>query len=143
MNNLTRKIAAVAMAFTVLGTGAAVTNTIAPKSNNTITAYAIGGNQSYQYYTKPKCDRGWNYGRYVGVSSGTGVYWIQAMLNCAYRNASDFTALDVDGQYGPKTEAAVKRFQRAMGLTADGIFGPNTYNAAKSLGYTRGYEPTY
>ncbi len=143
MNNLTRKIAAVAMAFTVLGTGAAVTNTIAPKSNNTITAYAIGGDQNYQYYTKPKCDRGWNYGRYVGVSSGTGVYWIQAMLNKWYRNSKDFEALVVDGKYGQKTEEAVKRFQRHNGLTADGIFGPNTYAKAKSLGYTRGYEPTY
>jgi hypothetical protein len=32
----------------------------------------------------------------------------------------------IDGQYGPSTIDAVKRFQRAGGLTADGILGPNT-----------------
>ena len=42
MKNVIKKIASVAMAFTLLGTGAAVTKTIAPETtNNTITAYAI------------------------------------------------------------------------------------------------------
>ena len=36
-----------------------------------------------------------------------------------------------DGQYGSNTEQAVKRFQRANGLTADGIVGENT---CKKLG---------
>jgi hypothetical protein len=35
----------------------------------------------------------------------------------------------IDGQYGPSTIDAVKRFQRAGGLTADGILGPNTLRA--------------
>jgi peptidoglycan hydrolase-like protein with peptidoglycan-binding domain len=32
----------------------------------------------------------------------------------------------VDGLFGPRTEAAVVRFQRSAGLTADGIAGPRT-----------------
>jgi len=34
-----------------------------------------------------------------------------------------------DGSYGAETEAAVKAFQRAHGLTADGIMGPLTWAA--------------
>jgi hypothetical protein len=34
--------------------------------------------------------------------------------------------LVADGQYGPKTEAAVIAFQKKSGLTADGIAGPTT-----------------
>jgi peptidoglycan hydrolase-like protein with peptidoglycan-binding domain len=32
----------------------------------------------------------------------------------------------IDGRYGPLTEAAVRRFQRAHGLTANGMAGPRT-----------------
>lgn len=35
----------------------------------------------------------------------------------------------VDGVYGSKTQAAVKSFQRANGLTADGVAGPKTLAA--------------
>ena len=40
-----------------------------------------------------------------------------------------FSTGKIDGTYGPKTEAAVKRFQRSVRLTADGIVGPKTLAA--------------
>ncbi len=43
------------------------------------------------------------------------------------------THVAVDGVFGAQTEAAVKRFQRAYGLTVDGIVGPQTQAVLNSL----------
>lgn len=54
-------------------------------------------------------------------NSGDEVADLQALLNAKY--GAD---LDIDGVFGAKTEAAVKAFQQAHGLTADGIVGSKT-----------------
>ena len=37
----------------------------------------------------------------------------------------------VDGDYGPSTQSALTRFQKASGLAADGVLGPQTLAALK------------
>ncbi|MFI8206520.1 D-Ala-D-Ala carboxypeptidase family metallohydrolase [Streptomyces sp. NPDC085937] len=41
--------------------------------------------------------------------------------------------LAVDGEFGPATTAALKRFQSAYGLTSDGVAGPNTFSKLYAL----------
>ncbi len=55
-------------------------------------------------------------------SKGDEVRKIQERLQ-----ASGFYKGPIDGDFGGGTEAAVKRFQKANGLTADGIVGPITW----------------
>ena len=40
---------------------------------------------------------------------------------------------DVDGEYGPNTEAAVRALQKDAGILVDGEFGPDSYAALLAL----------
>jgi peptidoglycan hydrolase-like protein with peptidoglycan-binding domain len=53
------------------------------------------------------------------------VCWIQNVLN-----VTQGESLVADGIFGPKTRAAVTRFQAKNGLKIDGIFGPQTETAS-------------
>lgn len=64
-------------------------------------------------------------------SQGDEVADLQTILNARY--GAD---LDVDGNFGKATEAAVKAFQKANGLTADGVVGAKTWKALGVSGNT-------
>jgi peptidoglycan hydrolase-like protein with peptidoglycan-binding domain len=42
--------------------------------------------------------------------------------------------LEIDGEFGPQTEAAVKAFQEAVGIAVDGIVGPETWGHLNEAG---------
>ena len=68
-------------------------------------------------------------------SSGTEVYNIQRRLA-----AWGYYSGDIDGIYGSRTVAAVKKFQSANGLTPDGIAGPATL---AKIGLATGTSSSY
>ena len=67
--------------------------------------------------TKPSIRRG-SKGKYVTLAQ-------TALINKGY----DLGKYGADGDYGPATEAAVKKFQQDHGLTQDGVIGPATWDA--------------
>jgi peptidoglycan hydrolase-like protein with peptidoglycan-binding domain len=63
---------------------------------------------------------------------GAGVTQLQNLLrNKGYNIAAD-------GIFGPKTEAAVRKFQQSKGLAVDGIVGPQTWGALRGTGGSGG-----
>lgn len=68
-------------------------------------------------------------------SAGPAVRAVQDQIN--FRNLKDGRTLVVDGLFGPKTQASVRAFQKAMtsevaGFMVDGIVGPQTWQALVS-----------
>ncbi len=68
-------------------------------------------------------------GMLVEGSSGPRVLALQRALA-----AAGFNPHGLDGKFGPKTEAALKAFQRAAGITVDGKAGPQTWRALETRG---------
>ncbi|MCL1882721.1 MAG: peptidoglycan-binding protein [Defluviitaleaceae bacterium] len=62
-------------------------------------------------------------------SRGTNVERIQRCLNSVRSRFPSIGHLNVDGIFGPITQASVREFQRIFGLNPDGIVGPLTWGA--------------
>jgi hypothetical protein len=58
-------------------------------------------------------------------SKGQAVQHLQVLL----QSRGFYLGQNCDGQFGPKTDAAVKAFQRSAGLKTDGVVGPLTWKA--------------
>ncbi|SKB47626.1 peptidoglycan-binding domain-containing protein [Luteibacter sp. 22Crub2.1] len=62
-------------------------------------------------------------------SHGAGVTALQSQLNELSTPSNDNLALQVDGHFGPATQAAIESFQRDHGMSVDGVAGPRTLDA--------------
>jgi peptidoglycan hydrolase-like protein with peptidoglycan-binding domain len=62
-------------------------------------------------------------------SHGDAVRGLQSQFQARNLSGDPSQGLEVDGIFGPKTDAAVRSFQQAAGLDVDGIVGPFTWNA--------------
>lgn len=69
---------------------------------------------------------------------GDWVWWLQTFLlgRGHYKGA-------VDGDFGPKTERAVRAFQRENLLQVDGIVGNETWGTAMALGFEAAKSPSW
>ena len=69
--------------------------------------------------------------RYPGVtgpgSRGEAVSALQSMLSVISEFYNQIPPVQIDGSYGPATQAAVTAFQRAAGIAQDGIAGEQTW----------------
>ncbi len=79
MKNIIKKIAATAMAFTLLGAGTAVTKTIAPQFDNSITASAacshtVGAGSAGEWKKYDTTHKGWLWGNWQ--------WWYKQPVKC-------------------------------------------------------------
>jgi peptidoglycan hydrolase-like protein with peptidoglycan-binding domain len=65
-------------------------------------------------------------------STGDAVRALQEEFRFRDLSGDPGRALAVDGVFGPRTAAAVRGFQQALGITVDGIVGPLTWRALVS-----------
>jgi len=62
-------------------------------------------------------------------SSGEAVSGVQSQFQARNLSGDPSVGLQVDGIFGPMTDATVRGFQEAAELAVDGIVGPFTWNA--------------
>jgi peptidoglycan hydrolase-like protein with peptidoglycan-binding domain len=65
----------------------------------------------------------------VNGSRGDAVRAVQSQFQARNLSGDLSKGLQIDGIFGPKTEAEVQSFQQAVGIGVDGIVGPATWNS--------------
>jgi peptidoglycan hydrolase-like protein with peptidoglycan-binding domain len=70
--------------------------------------------------------------RAVQGSTGDAVRGLQAEFQFRNLSGNPASGVQIDGKFGPQTEAAVIDFQQALGLDIDGVVGPVTWRALVS-----------
>ncbi|WP_461613167.1 peptidoglycan-binding domain-containing protein [Clostridium sp. Marseille-QA1073] len=110
-----KKLFIVALTATMVTTGLVIPAKATTKTN---IEESMGKLSFSQSYTQSAYIRTLSIG-----SSGSDVRVLQdCLIYIGY-------SLESDGYFGPRTESAVKSFQRSHGLTPDGIVGPLTWDA--------------
>jgi hypothetical protein len=71
----------------------------------------------------------------VDTSNPSAVKLAQCYLNLSMSGDN----LSVDGQFGPQSNTAARRFQYCAGLTVDGYVGPNTWASLRSWANSPNY----
>ncbi|MFF3607877.1 D-Ala-D-Ala carboxypeptidase family metallohydrolase [Streptomyces sp. NPDC002463] len=66
-------------------------------------------------------------------SSGAAVKELQIRIAGWAAGSAQQTFVSLDGDFGPGTEAALRRFQAAYGLTVDGVAGAQTFSRLDAL----------
>ena len=129
-----RKHAGIATAALLLGTGLALAPAAyAAPAQDSAAAAAAAGRSAGSCYFDAKI--GFYCGYHKGTKyadrgdSGNHVKEIQKLINDTAFGPGKPAKLSVDGKFGPKTEQAVRWFQKTfMGASqADGIVGPKTW----------------
>ncbi len=62
------------------------------------------------------------------LSKGSSGYQVKSAQAILEANGYSCGSYGADGDFGSGTESAVKKFQKAKGLSADGIIGTDTWN---------------
>ncbi|WP_330340073.1 D-Ala-D-Ala carboxypeptidase family metallohydrolase [Streptomyces sp. NBC_00557] len=80
----------------------------------------------------PASAYGWSRTLQQGAS-GSDVVELQIRVGGWAASGASQTYIAWDGDFGPATDGAVRRFQSAYGLSADGVVGPQTQSVLNSL----------